>query len=147
MKMFLKLTASFAVLALAGACSSMMGNSTPVGPSPRAECAPAQVTVYFTEDSPTIQPTTMPLLHQFMDQIASCKTAGGTLRSITIVPYADPGATRQDADQQMSARSLRVRNTLVEFGAPNSAIRVHRPSREASPTVMGRRAEVSADLW
>jgi hypothetical protein len=113
-------------------------------PSPRAECATAHVTLYFAEQVASDEPVVTPLLTEFMTRIHACETAGGELRSITIATSADPGQSAPDARAQIMRRQERVRAALVNLGAPTAKI-----SGAATPTdsVMGRRAEITADLY
>src|SRR5262249_40728120 len=71
--------------------------AAPTGPSPRPECAPAHVTIYFTDEVQSAQPVAMPLLNDLMNLVHACETAGGSLRNITIDAAADPGQSPADA--------------------------------------------------
>lgn len=113
-------------------------------PSPRAECAPAQVTLYFSEQVASDEPVVTPLLNDFMDRIRACEAAGGELRSITIATSADPGQSAGDARAQIERRQQRVTAALVNRGAPEAKIAGATTNTGA---VMGRRAEVTADLY
>src|SRR6185312_6646568 len=142
-----------AVLAC-GACTTMQPAATPTpaaavpsGPSPRPECAAAHVTIYFTEEVQSAQPVAMPLLTDLMNLVHACETAGGSLRSITIDAAADPGQSAGDASAQVQRRQERIRNALVGLGAPADKIRNGHVEQTGPETVMGRRAEVSADLY
>lgn len=137
------------VLGLAGlgaACASLPSLPQAEAPSPRPECAPAEVTVYFTEESATLQPTTEPLLRDLRARIDACTAAGGALRGVTVIAYADHGARRSAAEAQMRTRAARVRAALVEAGIDNAVIATRRP-RSDGPAIMGRRAEITADLY
>src|SRR5689334_6294587 len=143
-----------AVLAC-GACTTMQGApsapapaaATPSGPSPRPECATAHVTIYFTEEVQSTQPTAMPLLNDLMSLVHACETAGGSLRGITIDAAADPGQSAADAAAQVHRRQDRIRNALVGLGAPADKIHNGHVEQTGPEAVMGRRAEVSADLF
>ena len=142
-----------AVLAC-GACSTMQATpsapataATPTGPSPRPECATAHVTIYFTEEVQSSQPTAMPLLNDLMSLVHACETAGGSLRGITIDAAADPGQSAADAAAQVHRRQDRIRNALVGLGAPADKIHNGHVEQTGPEAVMGRRAEVSADLY
>lgn len=114
-------------------------------PSPRAECAPAHVTLYFGEQISSDEPVVTPLLNDFMARIRACEAAGGELRAITIVTSADPGQNAGDARAQVRRRVDRVRAALVQVGAPAEKI----SEGQAAPAaqVMGRRAEITANLY
>ena len=133
-----------ALAALAAGCAGF-NPAPPVAASPRAECAPAGVTIYFTEESATLQPLADPLIGRLMEQVNACTAAGGELRAIAITAYPDSRGSRSSREAEMRARAARVRAALVEAGAPNDKIRVVRPRGEGG--VMQRRAEVTADLW
>jgi len=151
----MSLSRAFAVsliLAL-GACTHMMGSdhasaaaapAAASAPSPRAECATAHVTLYFAEQVASDEPVVTPLLNDFMGRIHACEAAGGQLRAITIATSADPGQSSADARAQIMRRQERVRAALVNLGAPTAKI-----SGAATPadSVMGRRAEITADLY
>ena len=140
------------VLAL-GACAS---NGAPAqtaspaaqavasAPSPRAECAPAHVTLYFSEQVSSDEPVVTPLLNDFMSRIRACEGAGGELRAITIATAADPGQSQSDARAQVQRRVERVRAALVDLGAPSAKIS---GATTDTGSVMGRRAEITADLY
>jgi len=113
-------------------------------PSPRAECTAAHVTLYFTEQVSSDEPVVTPLLNDFMDRIHACQAAGGELRSITIATTADPGQSGSDARAQIQRRQQRVSAALVEHGAPADKISGATTTPDA---VMGRRAEITADLY
>ena len=113
-------------------------------PSPRAECATAHVTLYFAEQVASDEPVVTPLLNDFMDQIRACEAAGGELRSITIAASSDPGQSASNARAQIQRRQERVRAALVNLGAP--ADKITGATAEAG-AVMGRRAEITADLY
>jgi hypothetical protein len=139
------------VLAL-GACTHMMpghASSPPqtaaaAAPSPRPDCAPAHVTLYFSQEVASDEPVATPLLNEFMNRIHACETAGGELRSVTITTSADPGQSSSDARAQIQRRQDRVKAALVNLGVPQAKIR-GATTPEAS--VMGRRAEIDADLY
>lgn len=116
-------------------------------PSPRAECAPAHVTLYFGEQVASDEPVVTPLLNDFMARIRACEEAGGELRSITIVAAADPGLSVADARAQVRRRQERVRAALVHQGAPTDKIVNGEPVQAAEAAVMGRRADITADLF
>lgn len=113
-------------------------------PSPRAECAPAHVTLYFAEQVASDEPVVTPLLNDFMSRIRACEAAGGELRSITIATTADAGQSASDARAQVQRRQQRVRAALVELGAPAEKIA---GATTPSDGMMGRRAEITADLY
>jgi len=138
-----------AVLVCAGCATSEQAPADAVatGPSPRAECASASATVYFTAESPTVQPITRPLLRDLLARVAACEAAGGELRSIQILTQADPSASRADADALVRERNRRVREVLVELGAPADRIRMERAPRPRSGAVMARRSEVTLHLY
>jgi hypothetical protein len=140
-------------LALAlGACAQMGASVEPPAaaptvaatPSPRSECAPAHVTLYFSEQVASDEPVVTPLLNDFMTRIRACETAGGELRSITIAASADPGQSASEARAQVERRRARVSAALVNLGAP--ADKITGATAQAGG-VMGRRAEVTADLF
>ena len=113
-------------------------------PSPRAECTPAQVTLYFGEQVASDEPVVTPLLNDFMARIRACEAAGGELRSISVVTSADPGQSAADARAQVARRQARVRAALVNAGAPDDKIVA---GTERQESVMGRRAEITANLY
>jgi hypothetical protein len=142
-------------LALAlGACAMMGAPEQPPPPaaqpvvasppSPRAECAPAQVTLYFSEQVASDEPVVTPLLNDFMDRIRACEGAGGELRSITIATTADSGQSAREARAQIERRHERVSAALVNLGVP--ADKITGATAEAG-AVMGRRADITADLY
>lgn len=133
-----------ALAVLASACAGF-DPAPPAVVSPRAECAPASVTIYFTEESATLQPLADPLLGRLMEQVNACTGAGGELRAITITAYPDSRGSRSSREAEMRTRAARVRTALVTAGAPDDKIRIVRPRGEGG--VMQRRAEVSADLF
>ena len=142
-----------AVLAC-GACTTMAPAPTPAptaaaptGPSPRPECASAHVTIYFTDEVQSAQPVAMPLLNDLMNLVHGCETAGGSLRSITIDAAADPGQSAGDAAAQVHRRQERIRTALIGLGAPGDKIRNGHVEQTGPEAVMGRRAEVSAELY
>lgn len=135
-----------AVLAATVGCASM-SNAPPPAPSPRAACAPAEATIYFTEDSATLQPLSTPLLQDLLDRAGACRAEGGELRAITITAYADPGARRSEADAQVQTRGARISAKLVELGARESDIHIRRGGRSNRGSIMARRAEVAIDLY
>lgn len=146
--------AGFTVLLALGACAQTQAETAaaPVAtqvvastPSPRPECAPADVTLYFGEQVASDEPVVTPLLNDFMDRVRACEAAGGELRSITIVTTADAGQSAADARAQVRRRVERVTAALVNVGAPADKI-VEGPSAPAGQ-VMGRRAEIRADLY
>ena len=114
-------------------------------PSPRAECAPAHVTLYFGEQVASDEPVVTPLLNDFMGRVRACEAAGGELRSISIVTSADPGQSASDGRAQVRRRVERVRAALVNAGAP--ADKIVEGVAPSSAQVMGRRAEITADLY
>lgn len=114
--------------------------------SPRAECAEASVTIYFTEESATLQPLSDPLIGRLMERVNACTAAGGELRRVTITAYPDRSSGRSAQEAEMRTRAARVRLALEEAGAPADKIRVLRPRGEGGG-IMQRRAEVVADLW
>lgn len=133
------------VVLLSAACAGF--DPAPAAtPSPRPECVQTEVTIYFTEESATLQPLTDPLIGSLMERVNACTAAGGEVREIRIVAYPDRGASRAAAEAEMRTRAARVRAALGEAGAPADKIRVVRPRSEAAG-VMGRRAVVTADLW
>ncbi len=136
---------AFGLLLLAGACAGF--DPAPDAPiSPRAECAPQSVTIYFPEESATLQPLSDPLISRLMEHVNACTAAGGELRAIRVTAYPDSRASRGQADLEMRERGARIRAALIEAGAPSSAIRVVRPRGELG-SIMQRRAEIVADLW
>lgn len=154
--MFLRAFSVSLVLAL-GACAMMGGSEAPPAeqtaasapaapspPSPRAECAPAHVTLYFTEQVASDEPVVTPLLNDFMARIRGCEAAGGELRSITIATTADPGQSASEARAQIQRRQQRVSAALVNLGAPADKITGATAPAEG---VMGRRADITADLY
>jgi hypothetical protein len=118
--------------------------AAPATPSPRAACAPAQVTLYFGEQVASDEPVVTPLLNDFMSRIRACEAAGGELRSITIATSADPGQSASEARAQVQRRQERVRAALVNAGAPGDKIV---GATEAQQSIMGRRADITADLY
>jgi hypothetical protein len=148
--------AGISLLVSLGACSWTQSLSEPAAtppavetiaspPSPRAECAPAHVTLYFGEQVASDEPVVTPLLDDFMGRVRACEAAGGELRAITIVTTADPGQSAADARAQVRRRVDRVRAALVNVGAPVDKI-VEGPPAPAGQ-VMGRRAEITANLY
>jgi hypothetical protein len=145
--------AGVSVLLALGACTQTA--ASPSGPSatltmesprsPRAECAPAQVTLYFGEQVASDEPVVTPLLNDFMGRIHACEAAGGELQGITIVTSADPGQSAGDARAQVRRRIERVRNALVNAGAP--ADKIAEGAATPAAQVMGRRAEIVANLY
>jgi hypothetical protein len=113
-------------------------------PSPRAECATAHVTLYFSEQVSSDEPVVTPLLTDFMNQIHACEAAGGELRSITIATSADPGQGASAARAQIQRRQERVSAALVNLGAPAAKIT---GATAPAGSVMGRRADITADLY
>ena len=148
----IKAAGIFLLLAL-GACAQTQvetatTTSAPAAaatPSPRAECAPAHVTLYFGEQVASDEPVVTPLLNDFMGRVRACEAVGGELRAITIVTTADSGQSASDARAQVRRRIERVSAALVNAGAPANKI-VEGRATEAS-AVMGRRAEITADLY
>lgn len=147
--------AGVSLLLALGACSWTQAMSEPDAvppavqtvaspPSPRAECAPTHVTLYFGEQVASDEPVVTPLLNDFMNRIRACEAAGGELRSISVVTSADPGQSASDARAQVARRQERVRAALVNVGAPGDKIVA---SAERQDSVMGRRAEITADLY
>jgi len=136
---------AFGLLLLAGACAGF--DPAPDAPvSPRAECASQSVTIYFPEESATLQPLSDPLIGRMMEHVNACTAAGGELRQIRVTAYPDSRGNRARGEAEMRERGARIRAALVEAGAPNSAIRIVRPRGEHG-TIMQRRAEIVADLW
>jgi hypothetical protein len=113
-------------------------------PSPRAECAPAHVTLYFSEQVASDEPVVTPLLNDFMTRIRACEAAGGELRAVTIATSADPGQSGSDARAQIERRQQRVSAALVDLGVPAAKIT---GATAQSGAVMGRRADITADLY
>lgn len=113
-------------------------------PSPRPECAPAHVTLYFAETVASDEPVVTPLLNDFMAQIHACEAAGGELRAITVATAADPGQNANDARAQIQRRVERVRAALVQLGAPSEKIS---GATTQTGAIMSRRAEITADLY
>ena len=108
-----------AVLAC-GACTTMQSTPTapapaaaPSGPSPRPECATAHVTIYFTDEVQSTQPTAMPLLNDLTKHFAT------RTRAVAVVPY-DPslevGSSIEYSDLLPETRQawLRAASTMVE---------------------------------
>lgn len=142
-----------ALLAGLGACAQGAQNDViaapPVAhsfsePSPRAACAPARVTIYFAEELASDEPVVTPLLNDFMERIRACEAAGGELRTIVVATTADPGQSARNSRAQIARRIERVRDALVQLGAPADKIVGATAETEA---VMGRRAEIVADLY
>jgi hypothetical protein len=140
------------VLAL-GACAMMGASEQPTAPaapvvasepSPRAECASAHVTLYFSEQVASDEPVVTPLLDDFMGRIRACEAAGGELRAITIATSADDGQSARDARAQIERRQQRVSAALVNLGAPADKIT---GATAQTGAVMGRRADITADLF
>lgn len=119
--------------------------AAPATPSPRAECAPAHVTLYFGEQVASDEPVVTPLLNDFMNRVRACEAAGGELRAIRVVTTADPGQSAGEARAQVRRRVDRVRAALVNVGAPADKV-VEGPPAPAEQ-VMGRRADITADLY
>jgi len=148
---FLRAVSVSLVLAL-GACAQTSPPAEPPAaqvvasspPSPRAECAPAHVTIYFGDQVASDEPVVTPLLNDFLAHIRACEAAGGELRSITIATTADPGQSASEAQAQIERRQQRVRAALVNLGAPDDKIV---GAVASAGSVMGRRAEVHADLY
>ena len=130
---------------LGSACAGFDPAPAPT-PSPRPECAEAAVTIYFTEESATLQPLTDPLIGSLMERVNAGVAAGGEVREFRVVAYPDRGSSRSAAEAEMRTRAARVRAALAEAGAPADKIRVVRPRGEPG-NIMQRRAEVTADLW
>jgi len=151
------IAAGTSLLLALGACtqSEMHAESAPpahaqvvaMSPSPRPECAPANVTLYFTDQVASDEPVVTPLLNDFMQRIHACEAAGGALRSITINTVADAGQNAADGRAQVQRRQARVRAALVTAGAPADKIVDGTAERTAEGAIMGRRAEISADLY
>lgn len=144
--------AGISLLLALGACAQTQAASEAAAPpaasatpSPRAECAPAHVTLYFGEQVASDEPVVTPLLNDFMGRVRACEAAGGELRSISIVTSPDPGQSASDARAQVHRRVERVRAALVNAGAP--ADKIVEGVAPSSGQVMGRRAEISADLY
>jgi hypothetical protein len=149
--------ASISVLFALGACSHVQhadhAAHTPAPepapvvaptPSPRPECAPAHVTLYFGEQVASDEPVVTPLLNDFVGRIRACEAAGGELREITIATSADPGQSASQARAQVERRQERVRSALVNAGAPADKIT---GATETQQAIMGRRADITADLY
>ncbi len=152
------LTATGVSLALAlGACAQTQSAEAPAAttpttvaaatPSPRGECAPAEVTLYFGEQVASDEPVVTPLLNDFMMRIHGCEAAGGELRSITINTVADPGQSASEGRAQVQRRQARVRAALVSAGAPEDKIVNGAADHSAQGAIMGRRAVITADLY
>lgn len=148
--------AGISLLLALGACAQSQATSAPaaapaattvaaVSPSPRPECAPAQVTLYFGEQVASDEPVVTPLLNDFMQRIRACEAAGGELRQIAVVATADPGQSPVDARAQVHRRVERVRAALVNAGAPADKV-IEGPPAPAEQ-IMGRRAEITANLY
>ena len=139
-------------LALAlGACAQTGASAPPPAapavsstPSPRAECAPALLTLYFSEQVASDEPVVTPLLNDFMSRIRACEAAGGELRGVTIATAADPGQSAGEARAQIQRRQQRVTAALVNLGVPEAKIA---GATTDTGAVMARRAEVTADLY
>lgn len=131
---------------LCAACASAPEAEAPREPSPRAECAEARAIIYFTEESATIQPLSYPLMRDLLARVAACEAAGGALRSLAVVAYPDSGAASAQAGQEVTARQARVRDALIELGAPGDRINLQR-GRADRRAPMQRRAEIIADLF
>lgn len=114
-------------------------------PSPRAECARAEAIVYFTDDSPTLQPTTQPLLRDLLARASQCQAAGGDVSAIVVVSHPDSDARGSIRTQQITQRNERVRDALVELGAPADKIRLFRADAHTGE-MMARRTEVTLYL-
>lgn len=133
---------------LCAACASVAdAPPAPAAPSPRAECAAARAAIYFTENSATVQPLSVPLLRELLLHIDACRAAGGELRAINVTSYPDHHADRQSAEAQVRERNRRVRNLLIELGAPADKIVLQRAPRSSTRPVMTRRAVVTLDLY
>jgi hypothetical protein len=145
--------AGISLLLALGACAQTQATSeapaaaqaVAATPSPRAECAPAHVTLYFGEQLASDEPVVTPLLNDFMEHVRACEAAGGELRSISVVTSADPGQSASDARAQIRRRIERVTAALVNAGAP--ADKIAEGAAPTSAQVMGRRAEITADLY
>jgi hypothetical protein len=153
MKHALKAAAVSIVLALGACAQTQNAEPTPThttatvvatSPSPRPECAPAHVTLYFGETVSSDEPVVTPLLNDFMARIRACEAAGGELRSITVATSADPGQNASDGRAQVQRRVERVRSALVTAGAPADKIV---GAQEQQGGIMGRRADITADLY
>lgn len=140
------LATAAAVTVLAACATSAPAPEASAEPSPRPECARATATIYFTEDSATLQPLAHPLLRDLMAQVQACQGAGGALRGITVTGYPDSLAGAGEARAEMEERTARVRAALIEHGAPADLIRTELGRRERG-AIMQRRAEVVADLY
>lgn len=140
----LALGACAATQAQAPAADQPAAQAVVSAPSPRPECAPAHVTLYFGEQVASDEPVVTPLLNDFMQRVRACEAAGGELRSIAVVSSADPGQSPSNARAQIRRRVERVRAALVSVGAPADKI-----VEGAAPQsqIMGRRAEITADLY
>ncbi|MBX3510505.1 MAG: hypothetical protein KF700_04840 [Hyphomonadaceae bacterium] len=145
MAMLRSVLAGAGALVLAG-CASLGGEAPAPEPSPRAECAPATATIYFTEESATLQPLSRPILEDLVTRIRACEAAGGELRGVVVTGYPDRTAGAGAARAEMDARNARVREALVELGVPTARITT-RLGRSQRGAIMQRRAEVAADLY
>lgn len=154
MRALIKLAGISVALAL-GACAQTqtadhaahaapVAAAAPATPSPRAECAPANVTLYFGEQVASDEPVVTPLLNDFMAQVRACEAAGGELRRITVATSADPGQSITDSRAQVQRRVERISAALVNAGAPADKI-VGAEAQQGG--IMGRRAEITADLY
>lgn len=143
--------AGISLLLALGACAQTQAVSEPaatvvaVSPSPRPECAPAHVTLYFGEQISSDEPVVTPLLGEFMQRIRGCEAAGGELRSITVVATPDPGQSPADARAQARRRVERVSAALVNAGA--AADKISEGVAPATEEIMSRRAEITANLY
>jgi hypothetical protein len=149
--------AGLAALLALGACSQtisleqpapsapLQATAAPAEVSPRGECSDAHVTLYFGEQVQSDEPVVTPLLNDFMTRIRGCEAAGGELRTITITTVADPDQGAADGRAQVRRRLDRVRAALVNHGAPADKIRDGEAG--SAQQIMGRRAEITADLY
>lgn len=146
--------AGVAVVLALGACAQTVSDvqpaavatqAAPSAPSPRPECAPAHVTLYFGEQVASDEPVVTPLLNQLLERVHACEAAGGELRALSIATTADPGQSARAARDQVRRRQERVRAVLVDMGAP--ADKIVYSAVAPSDQIMGRRAEITADLY
>lgn len=105
------------------------------------------VTLYFSEAVASDEPVVGPLLDDMMASVSACEAAGGDLRGITILAAADPGQNATDARAQVQRRQDRVRAALVHAGAPANKIHDAPPVQASEQAIMGRRADITADLF
>lgn len=137
-----------AAVAAAGCAAAPPGvaDLDALGVSPRAECARAEAIIYFTEASPTLQPTTQPLLRDLLARGDACVAAGGEVRGIVVVSHPDPDASSWVRREQITQRNEQVREALAELGAPADRIRLLRADAHDGE-MMARRTEVTLYLY